>query len=155
MERLPDRQEETYEKQDLKHKEKKRSGIDMLKIYGPLLIVGLLLFFIMADEPVPLNQLTVTDIRSAESMDAGTAEGLYVAGTISEEGGRCSKANVSFDAETGAAEVCVREYQITTFFGTKQFVAYIEEDPGNVNEIWLVYDDEAGTVDRELIWSRD
>ncbi|MGN1143234.1 MAG: hypothetical protein ACI4SU_01615 [Anaerovoracaceae bacterium] len=131
-------------------KEKSRKEIikERISLYGPLLIVAMVLFFLFADEPVPLEMITVTNVQEMENEKA---TGVFIEGKLDENAGKFCKAKVSFDEESGTAEVRIRQYQVTTFLGTKDFIAYIEQDPKDVKEIWLVYDDEMGNVDKKMI----
>jgi len=45
---------------------------------------------------------------------------------------------------------------VPTIFGGRDFVALIGEDPAEVKEIWLVYDDQQGNVEKEqLEWPKE
>lgn len=158
MERLPDRPEALYGdqesngKQGGKQDEKNMSRRDKMKknfsTYGLLIVVCIVIFFIMADEPVPLDGIQVTKIEAVQNEKAN---GIFVVGELSEDQGRFCKAPCVFNEESGVAEVYVRQYQVTTFFGSKEFAAYIEEDPALVKEIWLVYDDGKGGVEKRKL----
>jgi hypothetical protein len=149
MDRLPDvpygveleEQERRHDKEDPSYWGRIRKNLGG---YGLLLLVCLALFFIMATEPVAFDEMTVEDIQVVQNE---TAEGIFVVGSLNEGVGRFSDADVSFDEETGVAEVQINRYQITTFFGSQEFVAYIEGDPYSIKEIWLVNDGK-GNVER-------
>jgi hypothetical protein len=121
-----------------------------LSTYIPLVLVVVALFFLTADEPAQLEHLQ--DVRTVVTQDEDSGEEkLFVVGTISEDGGRFSKGPYTFDESTGVVEVRVRQYQVSTIFGSKEFVAYIKEDPNLVKEVWLIYDDGLGDVKKEQV----
>lgn len=128
-------------------KEKMRKS---LSTYIPLVLVVVALFFLTADEPAQLEHLQ--DVRTVVTQDEDSGEEkLFVVGTISEDGGRFSKGPYTFDESTGVVEIRVRQYQVSTIFGSKEFVAYIKEDPNLVKEVWLIYDDGLGDVKKEQV----
>ena len=153
MERLPDRLEMQWESTSLKQsdtkeefKSKKEKFRDNLNMYLPLLVIAVLLFFLTAGEPVHIDDLEVTDIRIIGTEVSNS--GIYVAGELKEDGAKFSKCDISFEENTGIVRVMVNQYQVPTFFGTKQFAAQIDEKPEDVKEIWLVYDDSQGDIDQ-------
>lgn len=152
MERLPDRNPEEekrvastdpVEKEKQKKKEKLRSNFST---YGLLIVVVCVLFLLMADEPIPFEDIQIDEIRVTED-----GEGLLLIGTVSDEAGRYCKSQVNFDEASGSVEVSIRQYQVTTFLGTKEFIIPIEEDPNAVKSIWLLYDDGSGRTERKQL----
>ena len=129
---------------------KKRGAGSKLGFYGPLLLLFVVLFVFMADEDVPLHQMTVNDVTVLEGHES---EGIFIAGILDEDAGKFSKAEVQYDAASGIAEVCIHRYQFSFLFGTKEFVAQIKEKPESVKEIWLVCHGTDGTADKmQLEW---
>lgn len=115
-----------------------------MSTYGGLFVLAVVMFMLLASEPVQLNGLQVKDIRPDEQ-----GKTLFVAGELAE--GRFSGASVSFDAETGKAEVMIKRYQVPFIFGTKEFVAQIKTPPEEIKSLWLVYDDGTGKTDRQQL----
>lgn len=153
MERLPDRPMDDMDgvlinEEDDKGMSRSKKRKSKVGIYGVLLVVCLALFFLTAEEPVPLDQITVEKIDVIQNEKA---DGIFVVGHVADEAGRVSKTPYTFDEETGVAEVYIRQYQMTSVFGTKEYAAYIQEDPDTVKEIWLVYDDWKGDVEKQKL----
>jgi len=136
-----------------KQKTQKEKFRDAIATYGPILILVVVLFMFTASEPVPVDKMTITDVTVLEGQED---DGIYVAGFLEEEGSRYRGFNVSFNEANGVAEVEILKYQVPTIFGGRDFVALIGEDPAEVKEIWLVYDDQQGNVEKEqLEWPKE
>lgn len=154
MERLPDRNIEE-ERRIAAREAKKESGNENktraeklrsnFSTYGVLILLVCVLFFLMADEAVPLEDIHVNEIRSAED---GTT---LLVGQLSEQAGRYCKSQVNFNEASGTVEVTIRQYQVSTFLGTKDFIVPIEAEAEEIQSIWLVYDDGSGQRQREQL----
>lgn len=142
------RQKAKLNKETGKPKTQKEKMRDIITTYGPILILVVILFMIMAAEPVMLDDMTVTDVTVLEGQED---DGIYVAGFLEEDGTRFRGYEATFNEATGVAEVQILKYQVPTIFGGRDFVALIAEDPAEVKEIWLVYDDQKGTVEKEQL----
>lgn len=152
MERLPERHGDFRADRsgDDFRKDKRKRNREKASTYGFFMLLIVILIILMSDSPVPLEQLTVNDVRVLEGHEE---DGVFVAGVLDDEAGLFSKADVVFDSSSGSAEVCVRQYDFSLFFGTKEFVAQIKEKPVSVKEIWLVYTDSEGNEERtRLEW---
>ena len=155
MERLPDRNIEE-EKRIAARKAKesdgeKKTGAEKLRAnfatYGVLVLLVCVLFFIMADEAVPFEDIHINEIRTLEDN-----EGILIVGELSDTAGRYCKSQVNFNEESGTVEVSIRQYQVSTILGTKEFIVPVEEAADEIKSVWLVYDDGANPVQRKQIY---
>ena len=146
------RQKAKINKATGKPKTRKEIMRETLGTYGALLLLVAVLFMFTASEPVPVDHMTINDVTVLEEKPE---DGIYVAGRIDVEGSRYRGFEVTFDEANGVAEVEILKFQVPTIFGGQDFVALVGEDPDTVKEIWLVYDDEQGTVEKvQLDWPK-
>lgn len=138
---------------DGKPKTGKESFRDAMRTYAPIFFLVVALYMFTASEPVPVDHMTVNDVTVLEEK---ADDGIYVAGHIDETGSRYRGFEVTFNDLTGVAEVKILKYQVPTIFGGQDFVALVGEEPAEVKEIWLVYDDGQDTVEKvQLDWPKE
>lgn len=137
------------EKKKLNTREKIRC---FLVVWVPLLIVFWVVPLFIPDKCAPLDTLEVKEVKAVVN---DKVEAVLVHGIIQEGEGTFVKDKVTFDEETGVAEIRIYSTKKLGFMADNNFVAYVDTNPDNVKEVWLVYEDRNGSItDRQqLDWT--
>jgi hypothetical protein len=125
-----------------------------LVVWIPLLIVFWVVPLFIPDKCAPLDTLEIIEVKDVVNEKV---EAVLVHGIIKEGEGTFVKDKVTFNEDTGVAEIRIYSTKKLGFMADNNFVAYVDTNPENVEEVWLVYEDLDGNItDRQqLDWNPD
>ena len=136
MERLPIHEEPVPAKEQDEKEEKKLKFKDNVGYYIAFFFVIAAVYIITQKVQVPYDQMTITDYTPTKD-----GESFYVVGELAGDG-RFAGSKVELDEEIGVAKIIVYKYNLSSIFGSKEFVVAIDAPEDEVNEIWISCTDE-------------